>query len=155
MKPLPVLAAALTVNIAFITTAFSQSSPKEQVEALRKQVEISHKDIDWMAFDTTSAIPADSINAGSIQGVWKAYNGIFRFEGKVNTMTLTTPLTIEFKDDQLRHGPQSAYKKYTLAGNYISSDDDGFHVVINKITGRLLVLTLIRGANYTRYYYER
>jgi hypothetical protein len=135
--------------------AFSQSTPKAEVEAIRKKIEKTHKDIDWNAFDTTSKCAIDSINTETIHGVWKAYNGIFKFNGAVNSMVLTTPLVMEFNADGYRPGSDSTFKKFTLTNNLIGSKEEDMHGYINRITDRLLVITWNRGANYFRYYYEK
>ncbi len=136
-------------------TAFCQHSAQEEVEALRRTITIAHQNIDWKAYDTTSKVPIDSISYSVIQGDWKAYNGIFLFNGAVNTMALTTPMQVEFKDDEYRFGAKSDLRKFTLARNYFLSGAGNTHFYINKITDNQLVLTLDNGENYTRYYYEK
>jgi hypothetical protein len=155
MKQIKCISAVLILNFAIAEAAFSQNSPKAEVETIRKTIEKTHRDIDWNAFDAASKVSIDSINFDTIHGLWKAYNGLFKFNGAVNSMVLTTPLEIEFKDDGYRPGSQSTFKKLMLTGNHIESKEEDVHGYINKITDKLLVITWNRGANYFRYYYER
>jgi hypothetical protein len=143
------------LHVVFAGSAFSQSTPKAEIEAIRKTIEKKHKDIDWNAFDTTSKVAIDSIKVETIQGVWRAYNGIFKFNGAVNSMALTTPLVLEFNGDGYKPGSDSTFKKFTLTNNLIDSKEEDMHGYINKITDKLLVITWNRGANCFRYYYEK
>jgi hypothetical protein len=155
MKQIINLAIVLFLSIAITKDAFSQISPKAEVQAIRERIEKTHKDIDWNAFDTASPIPIDSINFQVLQGVWKAYNGIFRFNGSVNTMALTTPLELEFKDDEFRSNLKGEFRKFTLTKNYFEATDGMWRGYINSISDKVLVITLNRDENRTRYYYEK
>ena len=155
MKQIKFISAILVLNFAIAEAALSQSSPKEEIATIRKTMEKSHKDIDWNAFDTASKVSIDSMNFVAIQGLWKTYNGIFKFNGAVNSMALTTPLVMEFKDDGLRPDSQSAFKKFTLTNNHIESKEADVYGYINKITDKILVITWNSGVNRFRYYYER
>ncbi|HTR27642.1 MAG TPA: hypothetical protein VMH27_00130 [Puia sp.] len=143
--------------LCFATTtgAFAQNSPKEKVQAIRDRITTTHTDIDWNAFDTTSKIPRDSISIEALRGVWKAYNGVFKFNGSVNSMTLTTPLLLEFRDDTYRSDAKSTFKKFALTGNYFSSQDGTWKGYINSVSDKLLEITLNSGDNRMRYYYEK
>ncbi|MHA4812558.1 hypothetical protein ACX0G9_30980 [Flavitalea flava] len=155
MNKINLVSTFLILTLAVAERGFCQRSPKAEVKALLRTIEKTHRDIDWTAFDTTSKVRIDSINYGTIQGAWKAYNGIFKFNGSCNSMVLITPLEIEFKDDGFRPGKQPAFTKFMLTNNRIDSKEDDYHACINKITDHLLVLTLINGENFTRYYYEK
>lgn len=155
MKQLRNLAVVLLLSFAITKDAFSQTSPKAEIQAIRESIEKTHKDIDWNAFDTTSQIPIDSVNIQALQGVWKAYNGIFKFNGSVNSMALTTPMVLEFKDDQFRTDLKAAFKRFALAKNYFESQEGTWRGYINSISDKVLVITLNREDNRTRYYYEK
>jgi hypothetical protein len=145
----------LFLSIAITKVAFSQISPKAEIQEIRESMIKTHRDIDWNAFDTTSKIPIDSINIQALQGVWKAYNGIFRFNGSVNSMALTTPLVLELKDDKYRTELQGTFKKFALKKNYIEAKEENWRGYINSISDKILVITWNNGENRNRYYYEK
>lgn len=145
----------LFLSFAITPGAFSQNSPKAEVQAIRERITKTHRDIDWNLFDTTSKIPIDSINIQALQGVWKAYNGIFRINGSVNSMALTTPLVLEFNDDKVRANLQDPFKKFALTKNYFESKEVVWHGYINSISDKILVITLNNGETRMRYYYEK
>lgn len=145
----------LVFCLSFWASAFSQNTQKEEVEKIRKTIEETHKNIDWEAFDTTSKVSADKINVELAQGLWKAYNGLFKLGGSINSMILTQPLIIEIKGDKYRRSMNSKFAKFTLTNNQLVSKKEGDFGVINKITDNLLVITWKNGENYTRYYYEK
>jgi hypothetical protein len=154
MKKIRFIIAVLISNLLAVSV-YCQNSPKDEIEAIRKKMVKTHRDIDWSAYDPTSKLDIDSINYAAIRGVWKAYNGLFKFNGSVNSMVLTTPLVIEFKEDGYRPGKDTAFKKFSLKKNHIESKEEDFEGYINKITDNLLVITWNSGENCTRYYYER
>lgn len=155
MKKTKTISIFLILSLSFGISAFSQNTQKEEVEKIRKTIEETHKDIDWEAFDTTSKISADKINLELIQGLWKAYNGLFKFGGSVNSMILNEPFIIEIKGDKYRRSLDSKFSKFTLSNNQIVAKKENDFGVINKITDNLLVITWKNGENYTRYYYEK
>ena len=155
MKQIRNLTVVLFLSFAITKGAFSQISPKAEVQAIRESITKTHRDIEWDAFDTTSKIPIDSINIQALQGVWKAYNGIFRFNGSVNSMTLTTPLVLEFKDDKYRTELKATFKRFALTKNYVEAQEEIWHGHINSISDKVLVITWNSGENRSRYYYEK
>jgi hypothetical protein len=155
MKQLRNLTVVLFLSFAIPKGAFSQISPKAEIQAIRESMIKTHRDIDWNAFDTTYQIPIDSINIQALQGVWKAYNGIFRFNGSVNSMALTTPMVLEFKDDKYRTDLKATFKTFTLTKNHVQSQEGIWNGYINSVSDKVLVITLNSGENRTRYYYEK
>jgi hypothetical protein len=149
------LTVVLFLSFAITKGAFSQISPKAEIQAIRESIGKTRRDIDWNAFDTTSKIPIDSINIQALQGVWKAYNGIFRFNGSVNSMELTTPMVLEFKDDKYRTDLNAPSKSFTLTKTHVQSQEGVWNGYINSISDKVLVITLNSGENRTRYYYEK
>lgn len=149
------LAVVFFLSFTITQGAFSQISPKEEIQAIRESMVKKHKDIDWNAFRETSKIPIDSINIQALQGVWKAYNGLFRFNGSVNSMALTTPFVLEFKDDKYRTDLKATFKRFTLTKNYVEAREEDWHGYINSISDKVLVITWNNGENRTRYYYEK
>jgi len=147
--------ALLFLSFAINKGAFSQISPKAEVQSIRERIIKTHRDIDWNAFNKTSKIPIDSINIQALQGVWKAYNGIFRFNGSVNSMELTTPLLLEFKDDKYRTDSNGTFKRFTLMNNYVEAKEEVWNGYINSISDKVLVITWNTGENRMRYYYEK
>lgn len=139
----------------FGISAFSQTTAKAEVEKARKTIQEVGKSYNWELFDTTSTLSIDNIKSENLQGLWKAYNGLFKFGSMVNSMSLTQPMTIEIKEDGERRSQDSKFEKYTLNANQIVSQKANDFGVINKITEKLLVITWKNGDNYTRYYYEK
>lgn len=138
MKHTRNLMVVLFFCLAITKDAFSQSSLKSEVEAIRERIIETH-----------------SINIQALQGIWKAYNGIFKFNGSVNSMALTTPMVLEFKDDQYRTDLKGTFKRFTLTKNYFEAQEGTWHGYINSISDNVLVITLNSGENRTRYYYEK
>jgi hypothetical protein len=138
-----------------LTTTYAQTNPKQEIEKLRNRITETGKDINWEEFDTTSKVSINKIQIELLQGEWKAYNGLFKFEGSVNSMALTTALTIEFKENKYRRSKESKFVKFDLTNNQIVSKKENDFGVINKVTDNLIVITWKNGDNYTRYYYER
>jgi hypothetical protein len=155
MKQIRNLTVVLFLNFAITKGAFSQISPKAEIQVIRESMIKTHRDIDWNAFDTTSKISIDSINIQALQGIWKAYNGIFRFNGSVNSMALTTPLVLEFKDAKYRTELNATFKRFALTKNYIEAQEEIWHGYINSISDKVLVITWNSGENRNRYYYEK
>ena len=135
------------------TVSFSQSNAKKEVQNDRKLIQKEGSDFGWTVFDTKSKISIDSINTEDIQGLWKAYYGLFKFGGMVNSMNLTQPFIIEISGDKIRRSADSALDPFILNKNQLIADsgkDNGF---INKITETLLIITWENDGNFTRYYY--
>ena len=143
------------ISSFIFATTYAQTSPKQEIEKLRNRITETGKDINWEEFDTTSKVLIDKIQIELLQGEWKAYNGLFKFGGSVNSMALTTPLTIEFKENKYRRSKDSKFEKFDLTNNQIVSKKENYFGVINKITDNLIVITWKNGDNYTRYYYEK
>ena len=135
--------------------SFSQTTPKQEIEGLRQQIEATGKEINWEAYDPNSKVSIDKIQQELLQGEWKAYNGFFRFGDMINSMALTTPMTIEFKDNMYRRSKDSKFAKFDLTKNELVSKKENDYGIINKITDNLLVITWNNDNNYTRYYYEK
>jgi hypothetical protein len=111
----------------------------------------------WEAFDSSSICSKTEITSTHLQGLWKAYEGLFKFGEVENSMKLTSPFIIEIKDTLYRRSPKSDFKRYTLKGNLIISEretkiDSGY---INKITANELTISWKNQSNYTRYYYTK
>ena len=109
----------ILINFVFITASFSQITIKEEVEKIRSTIKETKTDIDWEAFDTTSTISIDKIKIEDVQGLWKAYNGLFKFNDNVNSMILTIPFIVEFKEDKGRRSLDLAFGKFIIKKNEI------------------------------------
>ena len=126
-------------------------------ERVGETIEIKDKEIDWEAFDPNSLIIKSEINFKDLQGLWNAYEGIYRFDQHVNAMKLTQPYIIEVNGETYRRNSISAFKKFTIKDNIITSFDDSKVQIgiINKITQTELIISWKNNANYTRYYYKK
>ncbi len=146
----------LTILASFIlSVSFGQITPKEEIELLRHKVENTGQKINWEEFDSTSNVDINKISNELLEGEWKAYDGLFIFGNSMNSMSLTTPFTIEFQENKFRRSKGSKFEKFTLSNNKLISKKDNSIGFINKITEKLLVISWKSGANYTRYYYAK
>ena len=155
MRKLKVAGLLLFFGLIVTDSALSQATGKSESRAFVKKISKTHTNIDWKSFDTTSSVTVDSLSYAVMQGNWKAYYGIFIFDGAMNSMELTTPMELEFKEDTYRFGQKSEAQKFTITKNYVRATTGDAHFYINKLTDHLLVMTLDNGENYTRYYYEK
>jgi hypothetical protein len=126
-------------------------------ERVGETVEVKNKSIDWEAFDHLSTIAKTDIKIENLQGVWKAYKGVYRFGEHVNAMELTKPMIIEVKDDTYRRNSDGVFEKFTIEDNLIikineTKVDTG---IINKISPTELTISWKNKSNYTRYYYTK
>jgi hypothetical protein len=152
MKAIVVILCTLLLSTSFVV---AQPSAKKDVKADRKLIVKKGTGFDWLAFDKRSIITIDSIKPAAMQGVWKAYYGLFRFGTMVNSMNLTTPFIIEIRDNQIKRSAESALDAFTLTNNKLTTlngKDTGY---INVLTTRLLTITWQNDDNVTRYYYEK
>lgn len=119
--------------------------------------EIKDKEIDWEEFDETSTKSKSEIKFDDLQGLWSAYEGIYRFGEHINGMKLTQPIIIEVINDSYRRNLKSEHKKFTISENVITlKDKNEVEVgIINKITENELVISWKDKSNYTRYYYKK
>ncbi len=149
----------ITVCIAllfvFINTGFSQDYSAGG-KKVGETTEVENKNINWESFDSTSKLSITAIKFENIQGLWKAYKGIYKFDETINAMSLTEPFIIEIKGDTYRRNVNSKFKKFTIESNILTSKKKKEDVgIINKITDTELIITWKSGSNYTRYYYTR
>jgi hypothetical protein len=152
MKTVIVLLSTLLLSVSF---AIAQPNAKKDVKADRKLIEKQGADFDWLAFNKRSVVTVDSIKPAAMQGIWKAYYGLFRFGTMVNSMNLTTPFIIEISGSQIKRSATSALDDFTITGNKLTTlkgKDTGY---INVLTATLLTITWQNEGNVTRYYYEK
>ncbi|MEZ7500840.1 hypothetical protein QO200_19185 [Flavobacterium sp. Arc3] len=128
-----------------------------QTEKAGATTEIKNKEINWEEFDQTSTIQTSEIKFKDLQGLWNAYEGIYRFGEHVNAMKLTKPFIIEVQNETYRRNSKSEFKNFTIKDNIITMMDNEKVLVgiINKITETELVISWKDKANYTRYYYKK
>lgn len=151
----------MTLKIIFFTTLFSGFTSKvlsQNISAGGEKVGnttvVENKDINWECFDSASKVSIKEIKIETIQGVWKAYKGLFKFGEVINTMNLTQPFILEIKNEKYRRSLDSKFANFNIEGNhFISKKSDQDLGIINKITEKELTITWKNGSNYTRYYY--
>jgi hypothetical protein len=134
-----------------------KTSTSSKGERVGETVEVDNKEIDWEAFDPSSTISKTEIKSENLQGLWKAYKGIYRFDQHINGMELTEPMIIEVKEDTYRRNLNREFEEYIIKDNLIlkvteEKVDTG---IINKITPNELTISWKDNLNYTRYYYTR
>lgn len=127
-----------------------------QKKKVGKTMEVANA-INWEEFDKSSDVPKDSIDYDHLQGLWKAYKGVFRFGDVINGMNLTSPMIIEVKGQTYRRNDKSEFETFILEKNLLrkqteAKSDTG---LINRITNKELVISWKAGKNYTRYYYKK
>jgi len=152
MKTVLILLSTFLLSASF---AIAQPSAKKDVKADRKLIEKQGPEFDWLAFDKRSVVTIDSIKPAAMQGVWKAYYGLFRFGTIVNSMNLTTPFIIEINGTQIKRSATSALDDFTITSNKLTTlkgKDTGY---INVLTATLLTITWQNDGNVTWYYYEK
>lgn len=142
-----------TVFLGFVITSFSQNT-SAGVEKVGETTEVENKNINWEYFDSTSKVSSAEIKIETIQGVWKAYKGLYKFGNIINAMNLTQPFILEIKDEKYRRSFDSKFARFTIEeNNFISKKKNVDFGIINKITETELIVTWKDGSNYTRYYY--
>lgn len=128
-----------------------------QTEKVGETIKVRDKDINWEEFEQTSTIQKNEIKFENLQGLWNAYEGIYRFGERVNAMKLTQPIIIEVEKETYRRNSKSEFKNFTIKDNIITLiDKEKVQMgIINKITETELVISWKDNANYTRYYYKK
>ncbi|RAR48408.1 hypothetical protein [Flavobacterium lacus] len=128
-----------------------------QTEKVGVTKEIKEKNINWEEFDQSSSIQKSEIKLINMQGLWKAYEGIYKFNEHVNAMKLTEPFIFEVKKEKYRRNSKSKFKTFTIKENIITMiDKDKVEVgIINKITETEIIISWKNNLNYTRYYYKK
>jgi hypothetical protein len=116
-----------------------------------------NKMIDWEGYDPHSTVQQDSITTGDLQGLWSAYEGIFRFGNNISTMKLNVPFIIEIKEANCRRNAKDEFQKFIIKENLLIIPDDvkADTGIINKLTPGELVISWKKDANFTRYYYRK
>jgi len=147
----------LLINLMFIGCSPKISATTTVPKTNGKLGPSDFKNIDWELYDPSSTIPKNEIQETNLQGLWKAYQGAFRFGDNMNTMNLNQPFIIEFKNGTYRRNTTDKFHSFTLKDNTISCNDEdekdlGF---INQISSSVLTITWKIGSNYTRYYYKK
>ena len=151
-----------TTCIIIIIVIFFSCSPKIAPtglggEKVGETGKVKDDNINWGLFDPASISSKTEITNKQLQGLWKAYKGLFIFDGNVNTMNLTKPIIIEVKDSLYRRSLNADFKKFKLMDNLIISNEEATTDpgIINKITANELTITWKNKSNYTRYYYTK
>jgi hypothetical protein len=135
---------------------FIQSTVLGQAEKVGKTYDIIDKKIDWESFDTTSSKAKQNIDLSDLQGMWKAYKGVYKFDKYINGMNLTSPAIIEIKNSGLRRNETDEFESYQIQNNFLIIRKKNAETgIINKITSHELTITWKDGQNYTRYYYTK
>jgi hypothetical protein len=143
--------------IIVITCLIVFSSTFGQTERVGETTKVKDRDINWEEFEQTSTIKKNEIKFEDLQGLWNAYEGIYRFGEHVNAMKLTQPFIIEVQNKTYRRNSKSEFKNFIIKDNIITSiDKEKVQIgIINKITETELVISWKDNANYTRYYYKK
>ena len=153
----------IEMKFSFITLAFMIAlgcSPKSSPTGAQKvdhTVDAKNKMIDWEGYDPSSTVHPENITTEELQGLWNAYEGVFRFGNNISTMKLNVPFIIEIKETACRRNAKDEFKNFIMKDNLLIIPDNikPDTGIINKLTARELVITWKRENNYTRYYYTK
>jgi hypothetical protein len=141
--------------LALAQTGLAQNSGKDALDLDAKQLKKARNSFKWEAM---SQVKADTLSIDSVHltGNWKAFYGLFNFNGMVNSMNLFQPFVIQVQGTSIKRSENAPLVPYTLFYNKLliggKEPEEGF---INLLTNKLLVITWKQDTNYTRYYYER
>ncbi|MEP6727154.1 MAG: hypothetical protein ABJC98_15140 [Bacteroidota bacterium] len=140
-----------------IATGCSSKSSPAGAQKVGNTTDAKNTIIDWEGYDASSTVPQDSIRSENLQGLWSAYEGVFRFGNNISTMKLNVPFIIEIKDGNCRRNEKDEFQKFSIKENLLivpgnNKPDTG---IINKLTRQQLIISWKRDANYTRYYYKK
>jgi hypothetical protein len=121
---------------------------------------IVKENIDWEAYDSTSTVTADNIEIKDLQGLWKAYNGLFKVQDIVRRIEISKPFIFEVKDNKVRRESYGGFIPFSLKNNSIVMFEDHKIVtgIINKISPNELIITWkneSEDVSYTRYFYSK
>ena len=116
-----------------------------------------NKMIDWEGYDPQSTSKQENITTADLQGLWSAYEGIFRFGENISTMKLNVPFIFEVKEANCRRNTKDEFQKFIVKENLliIPGDVKPDTGIINKLTVAELVISWKKDANFTRYYYRK
>jgi hypothetical protein len=145
----------LFLFLASAQSSFAQKAGKKQVEKDRRQVQRDGNNFKWESWNASSDA-VTSIDSVHVSGTWKAYNGLFAFNGMINSMNLFEPFVIQIRGATISRSENSGFVPFEILGNKLlvrgEQTEEGF---VNLLTDKMLVISWKNGANYTRYYYER
>ena len=119
---------------------------------------VEDKNINWESYDSTSTIQADRIELKDIQGLWKAYKGIFKYDDNVRTIDISKPFIFEVKDNKARRS-YNGFIPFSLRKNNIVLMENRNMIVgiINKISPNEMTITWENESlhRYDRYFYSK
>jgi len=147
----------LFVQIIFVHKLFSQNLAyqefeKDSIQILKSQ--ISHTNIDFTRFDKSSIVKESKISYSEIKGIWQAYKGLLIIGEQFRPMNLSTPLIVQIDSNKIRHSLDGNYEFFSIKKGKLISQSNESLGIINKITDKVLVITLQNNIAMTRYYYE-
>jgi hypothetical protein len=152
----------LTLSLFFVQLVFVdkliaqelayQEFEKDSVQILKSQ--ISHTNIDFTRFDTSSTFKESKISYKDIKGIWQSYKGLLIIGGQFTPINLFKPLTIQIDSNRIRHSLDGDFEYFSIKKGKLISQKKEDLGIINKITDKVLVVTLQNNIAMTRYYYE-
>ena len=129
-----------------------QEFEKDSIQILKSQ--ISHSNIDFTLFDNSSIVKESKISYKDIQGTWQSFKGLLIIGDQFTPMNLFEPLIIQIDSNKIRHSLDGNFELFSIKkGKLISQKKENLGI-INKITDKVLVITLQNNFGMTRYYYE-
>jgi hypothetical protein len=141
--------------VAFAQPGVAQKAGKKEVDKDSKQIQRDGNSFSWESLRQSKdiSVKPDSVH---LSGTWKAYNGLFNFNGRINSMNLFIPLIIQINGASISRSENSGFVPFQVVDNKLlvkgEQPEEGF---INLLTEKILVISWKNGSNYTRYYYER
>ena len=145
----------LFLFFAFAQHGFAQKAGKKEAEKDFKQIKKDGINFKWESLKQSNDV-STKLDSVHLSGTWKAYNGLFAFNGMANTMSLFKPLVIQISGMTISRSENSNFVPFEVLDNKIlvkgEQTEEGF---INLLTDKMVVISWKQGSNYTRYYYER
>jgi hypothetical protein len=149
--------ASLSFFFFFVTPSFAQKLAYQEFEkdsVLILKSQLLNKKLDLTAYDKSSIIEGSNISYENLKGFWQSYKGLLIIGDQYSPMNLFKPLTIEIDSNKIRHTGKEKFDLFTIKKRKMISGDKETLGIINKITDKVLVITLIGNVGITRYYYE-
>lgn len=139
----------------FAQTGFAQKNVQKELDKDLKQVRKNGEKFNWESLSQSKEVSVN-IDSVHLSGTWKAYNGLFSFNGMFNSMKLFKPFVIQINGISIKRSETASPVPFEILENKLlvkgEQLEEGF---VNLLTDKMLVISWKNGSNYSRYYYER
>jgi hypothetical protein len=149
---------SLFVSLIFVNPSIAQKFAYQEYEidsVLILKSQISNTTLDLTTYDKSSIVKGSNISYETLKGFWQSYKGLLVIGGQYAPMNLFTPMIIEIDSNKIRHNTEEKFDFFTIKKREIISQTNESFGIINKITDKVLIITLTNNIGVTRYYFER